>query len=295
MPSKISPGSRELHCTSEAISSCTSKHSERLDPRLLCHPQPLDPFTCPGGRTEAQVSRNSLYVIETQTSRPDSVVWATETDEMPVSGIGESDHSFYGMATMRQIRRTYNELLSVTIPPPITPEHSGHSEVYRETRIFSNQVDEVTPTPPIVLTPTQSTPNPSALASLVAVIRAYSVHDPIDQEYHNARPLKTRYLTASGRDALKWPSGIAGPRELIGTKVFLRVPGFSQYQDSSVPVLIDDTGGLLRHRVEETGRLHLELRFPTTEEAKKFGVKEMLVYLDKPWTPVKSKSTKNTP
>ena len=116
-----------------------------------------------------------------------------------------------------------------------------------------------------------------------ATVRAYSIHDPIDKDYHDSRPLRTRFITSTGRDASIWTEGIAGPKSLAGRMARFTIPGYSQYQTPGNTTRIDDTGGLLRSRVRRTKTLHLELRFPTTEEAKKFGVKTMTIYLDTPW------------
>ena len=119
-----------------------------------------------------------------------------------------------------------------------------------------------------------------------ATVRAYSIHDPIDKDYHDARSKDTKYLTSTGRDASKWPEGIAGPKSLARRRIRFtgvdHLPGFTQYQGAG-PFLVDDTGGHLRRAVRKTKTLHLELRFPTHEEAKKFGVKTMTIYLDTPW------------
>lgn len=114
-----------------------------------------------------------------------------------------------------------------------------------------------------------------------ATVRAYSIHDTIDKEFHDARNKSVRYLTSTGRDAEVWTEGIAGPKSLANRMVKLSVQGFSQYGGNG-PYRIDDTGGNLRKQVKESKELHLELRFPTTQEAKKFGVKTMTVYLDTP-------------
>ena len=116
-----------------------------------------------------------------------------------------------------------------------------------------------------------------------ATVRAYSIHDLIDKYYHDARDKNARYLTSTGRDARKWPEGIAGPKSLAGKRIrFIPLTGISQYT-RGLPTTVDDSGGMLRTRVRKTKTLHLELRFPTTEEAKKFGVKTMTIYLDTPW------------
>ena len=116
-----------------------------------------------------------------------------------------------------------------------------------------------------------------------ATVRAYSIHDPIDKDYHDARSKNTRYLTSTGRDARKWPEGIAGPRSLAGKRVrFAPLAGVLLYAGGR-PTTVDDTGSHLRRQIRLTGQLYLELRFPTTEEAKKFGVKTMTIYLDTPW------------
>jgi hypothetical protein len=116
-----------------------------------------------------------------------------------------------------------------------------------------------------------------------ATVRAYSIHDLIDKDYHDARDKNARYLTSTGRDASVWTEGIAGPKSLAGRMARFTIPGYSQYQTPGNTTRIDDTGGMLRSRVRRTKTLHLELRFPTTEEAKKFGVKTMTIYLDTPW------------
>lgn len=100
---------------------------------------------------------------------------------------------------------------------------------------------------------------------------AYTVADTIDHEYHKAHSQKG-FFTADGTDALRVPYGLAGPREYLGRRVLIEIPGFPPYDTPRI-WRIDDTGGTLRRRFKETGIMQLELRFPPRqrEDALRLG------------------------
>lgn len=130
--------------------------------------------------------------------------------------------------------------------------------------------ETVPPTSGISSNPSQS----DATGSVSATLRAYTVTDSIDRDYH----AKHGTRTADGSDTSKVPYGIAGPRELLGRHVILCVPGFRPYDTPKI-WRIDDTGGMLRRRYADTGILQFELRFTSSEEATRFGVQDATVVL----------------
>lgn len=126
----------------------------------------------------------------------------------------------------------------------------------------------------------------------LAEVRAYSIHDPIDKAYHDNRSDETRFLTASGRDAARWPIGAASTPRYIGRRLRILVPEAQPYETGLLSVVIDDTGGYLRKRSARAAQIpavagcrpiiQIELRFPTHTQAKNFGVKFCTILLDKP-------------
>ncbi len=123
-----------------------------------------------------------------------------------------------------------------------------------------------------------STGSPTSRSTLVpTTLRAYTPTDSIDQEYHETHAA----ITADGTDTAEVPVGIAGPRHLLGRRVRIlsgQEPAPSPYVPGSI-WRIDDTGGMLRRRYAETGRVHLELRFVDGDVARRFGVRDAVVEL----------------
>lgn len=142
------------------------------------------------------------------------------------------------------------------------------------------------------MTPTGRRPEQRLILMLVCT-RAYSVYDEIDEDHRNARSPELRYLTSSGTDASQLLHGAAGPKELQGARLlfpFLGTDVSLEYLDhyrGVTSILVDDTGGLLRRRNRDRRALfgpldpiHMELRFPTSHEARQFGVRTFWIYLD---------------
>lgn len=142
-------------------------------------------------------------------------------------------------------------------------------------------------------------PAAPARYAVAATLRAYSVEDPIDRKHRERRSPATRYLTSTGTDARKGP-GLAGPPGLSGSMVIVvRVldrRGLPPVAADLIakPLRVDDTGGMLRRRVANTGELHLEIRLPTHKEAVAFGVRQAIVSLDLPWPVIGSSNTAHT-
>jgi 3D (Asp-Asp-Asp) domain-containing protein len=90
-------------------------------------------------------------------------------------------------------------------------------------------------------------------------------------------------LTADGTDVRDEPYGIAvDPRQIpYGTSVL--IPAGNGYLDKSRPedrvFLAYDTGGIIRRRTRSTGVIHIDLRFRRHNNAKKFGVKTITVWI----------------
>ena len=109
----------------------------------------------------------------------------------------------------------------------------------------------------------------------------YSPHDAIDGAYHASKGERWRWITADGRtDVREWPYGIAVPRLAggrpawpYGTRVL--IPAGQGYLDQSRTgeriFTVDDTGGAIRRRTDESGILHLDLRFRSESGARAFG------------------------
>lgn len=110
---------------------------------------------------------------------------------------------------------------------------------------------------------------------------AYSPHDAIDGSYHASKGERWRWITADGRtDVRQKPYGIAVPRLVggrpawpYGTRVL--IPAGQGYLDQSQPndrfFTVDDTGGAIRGKTENSGVLHIDLRFRSESSAKAFG------------------------
>jgi hypothetical protein len=99
-------------------------------------------------------------------------------------------------------------------------------------------------------------------------VRAYSVHDSVDKDYH----AKHGYTTSTGTDG-RIPGGMAGPKWLAGKSVRLTVGN----EGKTLTAFIDDTGPMCRESSKDL--VYLELRFATTEEAKAWGVHHTRVYV----------------
>ncbi|MCS6971339.1 MAG: hypothetical protein RMM29_02995 [Planctomycetota bacterium] len=110
---------------------------------------------------------------------------------------------------------------------------------------------------------------------------AYSPHDEIDGAYHVRKGARWRWITADGRtDVRRRPYGIAVPRLAggrpawpFGTRVY--IPLGQGYVDRVRPhdrvFIVDDCGSAIRERTEQTGVLHIDLRFQHEDSARAFA------------------------
>lgn len=71
--------------------------------------------------------------------------------------------------------------------------------------------------------------------------------------------------TAINRRVDRFPYGIAVEPKLIPYRSWLFVPGYGQF-------MVDDTGGAMRQSAKQ-GVVHLDLRFKTHQQARKWGVR----------------------
>jgi len=92
-------------------------------------------------------------------------------------------------------------------------------------------------------------------------------------------------ITANGTDTRTEPYGIAADPTRIPYGSVIWIPTGEGYLDRSRPdddarqFTVDDTGGIIRRRTRQTGRVHLDLRFIQHRNAVRFGVRRMTVYL----------------
>lgn len=92
-------------------------------------------------------------------------------------------------------------------------------------------------------------------------------------------------ITANGTDTRTTPYGIAADPDRIPYGSTIWIPTGEGYLDKSRPdddarqFTVDDTGGIIRRRTRQTGRVHLDLRFIQHRNAERFGVRRMTVYL----------------
>lgn len=104
------------------------------------------------------------------------------------------------------------------------------------------------------------------ICELILTVKAYSPYDSIDKAYHEKHP---ETLTARGVDWVRHPYGIAGYLPNFPRNSTISVPGYCNGE----AVTVDDTGGFIR---QAKGSL-IELRFPTSKEAKEWGCKTIKV------------------
>jgi len=71
--------------------------------------------------------------------------------------------------------------------------------------------------------------------------------------------------TAINRPVARFPYGIAVAPKLIPYREWLYVPGYGEF-------MVDDTGGAMRQSAKR-GVVHLDLRFKTHQQARKWGVR----------------------
>jgi len=77
-------------------------------------------------------------------------------------------------------------------------------------------------------------------------------------------------ITASGRNAYEYPWGIAAGRlSWVPKNTWMMVPGYGY-------ALVDDTGGAMRQSAKR-GIIHLDLRFVTHQNARRWGVRRMWI------------------
>nr|MDA3959587.1 3D domain-containing protein [Planctomycetota bacterium] len=71
--------------------------------------------------------------------------------------------------------------------------------------------------------------------------------------------------TSLNRDVLRFPYGIAVEPKLIPYRQWLNVPGYGEH-------MVDDTGGAMRQSAKKH-TVHLDLRFKTHQQARRWGVR----------------------
>ena len=92
-------------------------------------------------------------------------------------------------------------------------------------------------------------------------------------------------ITANGTDTRDEPYGIASDPLALPYGTVLWIPTGLGYLDRQAPAdpdrqfTVDDTGGIVRRRTRQTGRLHIDLRFIHHRNAVRFGVKTATVYV----------------
>lgn len=108
----------------------------------------------------------------------------------------------------------------------------------------------------------------------------YSPQDDIDSAYRETKGAD-RYMTA-GRisDVRITPYGIAtGGKAVLPLRSRVIVPEGEGFPASDRIVLVDDVGAIIRRRTEETGVLHIDLRFKTTYSAERFGHRTIRIFV----------------
>ena len=75
--------------------------------------------------------------------------------------------------------------------------------------------------------------------------------------------------TAIGRQVDRYPHGIATEPRIIPYRTWLNIPGYGEF-------MVDDTGGAMRQSAKRHV-VHLDLRFKTHMQARKWGVRWMWV------------------
>lgn len=112
------------------------------------------------------------------------------------------------------------------------------------------------------------------------VATAYSPSDALDAGYRATKGAD-RWRTAYGVDVREVPYGIAAPTYLAHAEII--IPSGQGYLDRSRPYertfTVDDTGAMVRRRSAESGRLHLDLRYRTEASARRFGTRELWVFI----------------
>lgn len=106
------------------------------------------------------------------------------------------------------------------------------------------------------------------IVEILIVVRAYSPFDPIDKDYRRVHPIP---ITARGNNCYEYPYGIAGDLSAYPKGTVITVPGYGT-------ATVDDTGGDIRKAKIKW----IEVRFPTYLEARKWGVKTLLVKVEIP-------------
>jgi|ERR1043165_2410362 3D (Asp-Asp-Asp) domain-containing protein len=106
------------------------------------------------------------------------------------------------------------------------------------------------------------------IVEAMMVVRAYSPYDPVDAEWRRNNPVP---ITARGNNCNDHPYGIAAYLPHYPKGTVISVPGYGD-------ALVDDTGGDIRKAEVKW----VEVRFPTHEEAKQWGVKTLKIRIKYP-------------
>ena len=139
--------------------------------------------------------------------------------------------------------------------------------VYDAPHSLLPQATPVIPVAVVVVKPQakpQAKPKPTLFAR--AIVTGYVGHD----ERCDGKWAKFN-RTSTGRNATETRGVAVDPRAIpYGTRV--RVPGVGT-------LLADDTGGRMREDWRKRGILHIDVRFPTFEQAKNWGVQNRPISL----------------
>lgn len=92
-------------------------------------------------------------------------------------------------------------------------------------------------------------------------------------------------ITANNTKVKDVPYGVASSPDYLPYGTYVWIPRGYGYLDNTYPsdeercFSVDDTGGIVRRRTRETGRVHIDLRFIQHRNALYFGVKRITIYV----------------
>lgn len=111
------------------------------------------------------------------------------------------------------------------------------------------------------------------------VATGYSPHDQLDSAYHATKGA-WRWKTATLTDVRTKPYGIAVPFDRIPRGAAVYVPPGSGYVGADGHIFeADDTGKDIRANTGRTGTTHIDLRFKTEHSARRYGRRDLWVFV----------------
>lgn len=111
------------------------------------------------------------------------------------------------------------------------------------------------------------------------IATGYSPHDELDSAYRETKG-DYRWMTATLTDVRDQPYGVAVPFWRIKRGAGVYVPPGAGYVAKDGRIFeADDTGGDIRGNTRDTGITHIDLRFRTTASAKKYGRREIRIFV----------------